>query len=283
AIDEQIANTRHAIAALIGRGPASTANLTPHLANTKPPPLPAAIPADLVGRRPDITAARWRVEATARDIDVAKAQFYPNVSLTAFVGLQSFGLSHWLQAGSAMWGVGPALSLPVFDAGRLRANLRGRTADYDEAVANYNATLIDAVREVADLIASIESIQRQQQAQQAAQAAAESAYDLAKLRYQAGLGNFLSVLTAENSVLTQRRAAVDLKARAADAQVQLMRALGGGFEAGNSAPPTSLAGAARVTSEKSASSNASDSARPGSVAGTAPLALRERAPLQVRR
>ncbi len=132
---------------------------------------------------------------------------------------------------ASQYGIGPAIHLPIFDAGRLRASLRGKTADLDAAVESYNAAVLDAVRDVADQISSAQSIERQQREQAATQAAAESAYDLAVQRYRAGLGNYLTVLTAENNVLAQRRLATDLKARALDVQVGLMRALGGGYVA----------------------------------------------------
>jgi len=232
ALDEQIDLTRHALAALLGAGPDITAQLTPRLPTTAEAAwlrVPVAIPADLIGRRADIAAARWRVEAAARDIDVARAEFYPNVNLAAFVGLQSLTLSNWASGGSAVWGVGPAIRLPIFDAGRLRANLLGRTTEYDASVASYNAALIEAVHDVADQLSSLQSIERQAREQERAQAAAESALELATLRYQAGLGTFVTVLTAEEAVVTQRRAATDLRARAVDVRIQLVRSLGGGF------------------------------------------------------
>lgn len=229
ALQEQVQLTRNALAALVGK---PDLQLQPRpLAQARPVAVPATVPADLLGRRADIAAARWRVEAATHDIASAKAQFYPNVNLTAFIGLSSLGLGKLLQADSEQWGVGPAIHLPVFDAGRLRANLRGKTADLDLAVESYNGALLDAVRDVADQLASAQSIGRQQAEQQQAQASAEAAYDIALQRYRAGLGTYLNVLTAETSVLNQRRLAVDLAARALDTQVQLARALGGGFQA----------------------------------------------------
>jgi NodT family efflux transporter outer membrane factor (OMF) lipoprotein len=191
--------------------------------------LAPVIPADLLGRRADIAAARWRVEASSSDVANAKTQFYPNINLVAFAGFSSIGLGNLLNSGSQQWGVGPAVRLPIFEAGRLRANLRGKTADLDAAVESYNAAVIDAVRDVADQVASSQAIVRQQLEQRAAQDAAESAYDIAVQRYKAGLGNYLNVLTAETSVLAQRRLAVDLAGRALDTQVALIRALGGGY------------------------------------------------------
>lgn len=231
AIDEQITLTRHALAALTVQPPAAMAALTPKLQQVQAVPLPAAVPADLLGRRADITAARWRVEAATKDVTAARAQFYPNVNLVAFAGFSTLGLDRLIDAGSRQYGIGPAVRLPILDGGRLRANLRGKTADFDAAVESYNASLIDAVRDVADQIASVQSVARQQAEQALAQASAENAYSLALQRYKAGLGTYLTVLSAETNVLAQRRQAADLKARALDSQVALIRALGGGYAA----------------------------------------------------
>ncbi|MCW7537632.1 efflux transporter outer membrane subunit [Aquabacterium sp. A7-Y] len=231
ALDEQIALTRHALAALTAQPPAALATLQPRLGTVAEQPLPGSLPVDLLGRRPDVEAARWRVEAAGRDVAAAKAQFYPNVNLVAFAGLSSIGLDRLLESGSQQYGIGPAIHLPVFDSRRLRAGLRGKTAELDAAVGSYNSAVIDAVHEVADQLASAASVLRQQREQQAAAAAAESAYDLALQRYRAGLGSYLTVLSAETSVLAQRRQATDLKARALDSRIGLMRALGGGYTA----------------------------------------------------
>lgn len=230
ALNEQIALQQHALDALVGQPNVSASLKPPVLAGVKPMALQANIPADLLGRRADIAAARWRVEAATSDVANAKTQFYPNVNLTAFAGFQSLGFGKLLKSGSEQWGVGPAISLPIFEGGRLRANLRGKSADLDVAVESYNATVIDAVRDAADQVSSAQSITRQQTEQRAAQTAAEGAYDIAVQRYRAGLGNYLNVLTAETSVLAQRRLAVDLAARALDTQVGLARALGGGWQ-----------------------------------------------------
>ena len=228
-LQEQTLLTQHALGALLGQPNAALELMAPAQAAIKNVAVVAAIPADLLGRRADITAARWRVEASLKDVANAKTQFYPNVNLVAFAGFSSIGLNRLFDAGSQQWGVGPALRLPIFDAGRLRANLRGKTADLDAAVESYNAAVLDAVRDVADQVASSQSITRQQVEQRAAQSAAEGAYDIAVQRYKAGLGTYLNVLTAETSVLTQRRGAVDLAARALDTQVSLIRALGGAY------------------------------------------------------
>jgi NodT family efflux transporter outer membrane factor (OMF) lipoprotein len=231
AIDEQIALARHAIAALAALPPDACDTLAPRLAAVRAVPLPAVVPADLLGRRADIVAARWRVEAASRDVASARAQFYPNINLTAFAGLSSIGLDRLVRTGSEQYGVGPAIRLPIFDSGRLRANLSGKTADLDAAIESYNGNVIDAVHDVADQISSARSIERQQREQAEALASAESAYDVATQRYRAGLATYLSVLSAETNVLAQRRLTVDLRARVLDSQMLLVRALGGGYVA----------------------------------------------------
>jgi NodT family efflux transporter outer membrane factor (OMF) lipoprotein len=231
AVREQAELAQHALAALTGQGNRAVVQAQPSLAALKAMATPAQLPADLLGQRADVVAARWRVEAAGYEVKNAKAQFYPNINLMAFAGLSSLGLDRLLQAGSTQWGVGPAIRLPIFDAGRLRANLRGKTADLDAAVESYNAVVLDAIHDAADQVASAQSIARQQGEQRDAQASAEAAYEIALQRYQAGLGTYLNVLAAETAVLNQRRLAVDLAARALDTQVGLVRAFGGGYRA----------------------------------------------------
>ncbi|HET8608337.1 MAG TPA: efflux transporter outer membrane subunit [Burkholderiales bacterium] len=232
ALDESIARTRNQLAALLGQGPDRGLAITrPRLpAENVAATLPSRLPADLLGRRPDVVASRWQVEAAARSIDVVKAQFYPNVNLLAFVGFQSIGLSQFLEAGSRIAGVGPALRLPIFEGGRLRSELAGANADYDAAVARYNRTLVDALRDISDRLAAFRSVATQRTEQRDAYAAVHEAYDLALQRYREGVGNYLSVLSAEAQVLQQQRLAADLRARAYDNRIDLVRALGGGFE-----------------------------------------------------
>ncbi|MDB5848161.1 MAG: transporter, partial [Rhodoferax sp.] len=156
ALQEQSALARNALGALVGQPRIADALVLPALSAlpVQAAVTPSNIPADLLGRRADVAAARWRVEAATKDTASAKAQFYPNINLIGFVGLSSIGLGQLANAGSLQWGVGPALRLPIFDAGRLRANLRGKTADLDAAVESYNSAVIDAVRDVADQVAS---------------------------------------------------------------------------------------------------------------------------------
>jgi len=237
-LDEQIALARNQLAVLIGVAPDATKSIAPLFITTRDLSLPASIPADLLGRRADIAAAKARVEAATRSIDATRAAFYPNINLVAFVGFGSIGLSHWIDAGSAQYGIGPAITIPIFAGGRLRATLAANTADYDAAVETYNQILLEAVRDVADQISSTQSVTVQLTEQRDAQAAVEAAYLLVKKRYQAGLTNYLVVLTAENTVLAQRRQATELKARVLDLNINLNRALGGGY-LGDALPATS--------------------------------------------
>ena len=230
-LDEQIALTRHALAALTAQAPDALDALQPQLRSVQAVPLPAAIPADLLGRRADIEAARQRVEAATQEVAYSKTLLYPSVNLVAFAGLSSLGVARLINSSSEQYGAGVAVRLPIFDAGRLRANVRGKTAEVDAAVDSYNAALIEAVRDAADQIASVQSIARQRVKQADAQARSEQAYDLALQRFRAGLGTYLTVLSAEVNVLIQRRLGADLKARELDSQVALARALGGGYDA----------------------------------------------------
>jgi NodT family efflux transporter outer membrane factor (OMF) lipoprotein len=231
ALREQAQAAQHALAALVGKADVPDVAAVPAIASLPTATAVPALPSDLLARRPDIAAARWRVEAAGEDVKGAKAQFYPSVNLVAFVGLSSIGLDKLLDLGSTQWGLGPAVRLPIFDAGRLRANLRGKAADLDAAVESYNGAVLEAIRETADAVSALQSIARQQAEQRQAEAAAEGAYGIAVQRYRAGLGTYLNVLAAESAVLNQRRLGVDLAARVLDARVALYRALGGGYAA----------------------------------------------------
>lgn len=232
AIDEQIALTRNRLAALAGAGPDRGLTIArPGVTTLKPLGVPAQIAASLVGRRPDITAARWRAEAAVQRIHEAKAEFYPDINLAAFVGVQALKLNKLTASGSDIGAFGPAVSLPIFNGGHLKANLRGAEADRDAAVASYDAAVTEAFRQVADVVASSRSLQSQVTDSRAALAASEDAYRIAKLRYQGGLSTYPAVLLAEQGVLKRRRTVADLDARALALDVELVRALGGGFHA----------------------------------------------------
>jgi NodT family efflux transporter outer membrane factor (OMF) lipoprotein len=230
ALDEAIALTRNRIAALVGKGPDRGLAIERPKVATAPGGLPENLALDLIGRRPDIVAARLRTEAAASRIKVARADFYPNVNLSAVIGLQSFGLDQLINSGSTFGSAGPAISLPIFQGGRLEGAYRGARAQYEEAVARYDGALVQALREVADAAASLRSLDVQLAEQRRAVAAAEQAARIARIRYQGGLANQLTALQADDTLLGLRRQLVDLDARRFTLDVSLVRALGGGFQ-----------------------------------------------------
>jgi NodT family efflux transporter outer membrane factor (OMF) lipoprotein len=230
AIDETIAQRRNAVAALLGEGPdRGLAIARPAGATLKPFGLPPHLAADLLGRRPDIVAARWRAEAAHATIDQARASFYPNVNLVAFVGLQALPLDKLFASGSDIGQGQLAFSLPIFEGGRLRANYRGAQADRDAAVAAYDEAVTQALHDVADVTVSERALTTRLTESKAALAADEEAFRIARLRYKGGLNTYQATLLAEQAVLSERAIVADLEARAFVLDVALVRALGGGF------------------------------------------------------
>lgn len=231
-LDGQILLTRHQLGVLLGKGPDRGLEIAPpKLAQLATPALPDNLPLALLGRRPDIVSARWSVESQLQGVDVAKARFYPDVNLNAAFGFSTFGLGKLIDPSSQNIQAGPVITLPIFDGGRLRANLKGQYAAYESAVANYDSTLNKALGDIADRMSSIRSADKQMVSQRVAQEAAQRAYDLAIDRYKAGLTPQLTVLTAESSLLAQEQARVNIDSARRDQQIGLIKALGGGFDA----------------------------------------------------
>lgn len=228
-IETTLAQLRNQVAALAGAGPQRGQALQEAHLTAPAGGVPASIPLDLLGHRADVVAARWRAEAARHTIDVAKADFYPNVNITAFIGFQALGTNNLLQAASHAANIGPAISLPIFHGGELNANLAGRRADTDLAVSDYNQTVLDAVRQTADALDALRLIGRETAEQRQARESIDAAYDLAVNRYKAGLGNYLTVLVAQNEVLTQARLETDLRFRTYKLDADLANALGGGY------------------------------------------------------
>jgi len=232
ALDRLIALSRDQLAALLGKGPdRGIAVVPPAVEKIRSVGLPASLSVDLIGRRADVVAARLSAEAAASRIDVARTNFYPNVDLTGAFGVQSLDIQYLLQHQSQMGQFGPAVHLPIFDYGRNEGVYRGARAEYDAAVALYDKTLANALRDVADAYASRRGVAVEIKDARAALAESESAYRVIKQRYDAGLSRYTDVLTAENALLAQRRAVADLQAQAFAADVALARALGGGYAA----------------------------------------------------
>ncbi|MNR77754.1 Multidrug resistance outer membrane protein MdtP precursor [compost metagenome] len=231
-LNEAIALTRNQLAALLGKGPDRGLQIErPYLPSEVAIALPDALPLGLLGRRPDIVAARWNVEAAQSDIDSAKTEFYPNVNIMAFAGFSSLGLNNLLKSSSGVVGVGPAIHLPILDSGSLRANLKGRVASYDGLVAMYNQTLTEALHDVADQVQSLRAATLQSEQQQLATRASSNSFQLAQQRERVGTTNMLPVLSAQMTLLSQRRIDLDSQARRSDLRIMLIKALGGGFDA----------------------------------------------------
>lgn len=220
----------HAIAALTGQGAAAYAAIArpaPHLDTALP--LPMVLPADLLARRPDVLAAQARIEAAAKGREAAHADFYPNINLTALVGFQAIGLSNLLTGDSFTYGAGPAIHLPIFDAGKIRARYAGATAELDAAIADYNGTVLAAVRQTADAMTQVQSLESQRTDQQDALDSATRALALAESRYKSGLSDQIPMLNAESTLLTSRQQMAALIANSTIQRVTLLLSVGGGF------------------------------------------------------
>lgn len=241
---EAIALSRNQLAALIGQGPGAGDVLSrPTLRFDTDVGLPSALPAELIGHRPDVVALRWRVEAQARSIDVAKAAFYPNIDLAASGGGSAVGaiFSTFTRMSSMGFTAGPAISLPIFEGGRLRAGLGVATANYDIAVGQYNDTVLRALREIADQVVTARSLQRQQQEALESQATAQRSFDIAMTGFKRGLTGYLNVLTAEDRLLQEQQNVAHVQAARFSAYANLMTALGGGLAQPSDAPQETAA------------------------------------------
>lgn len=229
-LDGKIATTRYQLAALLGKGPDRGLRITrPVLLDAPDAALPDHLPADLLSRRPDIVAAHWRIDATGHDVKVAKADFFPDINLSAAFGYDAFGWGRLFNASSRQLQAGPAIHLPLFDGGALRAQLKDRYANYDTAVAAYDQTLIGALNDVATQVADLRAIEQQQTTAQRAYDESRRAYDLEIIRYKAGLDPQLQVLSADVARLEQSQRVATLRLERLDAQVSLIQALGGGY------------------------------------------------------
>lgn len=239
ALDEAIALSRNQIAALAGKGPGEGASLQrPMLSLNAALKLPSALPAELLGQRPDVVASRWRVAAQARGIDVAHAGFYPNVDLMGSLGYMATGggMLEFLAGKKFNYSVGPAITLPIFDGGRLRSELGVASAGYDEAVAQYNQTLVMALKSISDQLIRRESMDKQQAFADQSVAAAQKTYDIAMVAYKRGLTDYLNVLNAQTLLFHQQQVQQHVQAERLTVHAELVVALGGGLMAGNDSP-----------------------------------------------
>ncbi|GLQ45141.1 hypothetical protein GCM10007862_01920 [Dyella lipolytica] len=228
--DRSIDAARSALSVLLGKGPDRGLDIgRPQLLTPTALTVPTDVPVELVGHRADLVAARWRVEAASKDIKSAKTEFLPNVNIGAMVGLVGLGGGNLFKLPNRFYEVAPAISLPIFDGGRRRANLSGKDAQYDMAVAQYNQTLVSAVNEVSDDYDALNSVKQQIDAQQRALDAASDAWKLSEQRYKSGIGSYLEALSVRQELLAAEQRMATLHAQQTDLNVQLIQALGGGF------------------------------------------------------
>ncbi|WP_062309413.1 efflux transporter outer membrane subunit [Polynucleobacter sinensis] len=233
-IEIRIAETRNRLAALAGAGPDRGLKITlPSIKQNVNFALPTDIGINLIGRRPDIVASRWQVEASESRIAQRKAAFYPNISISALAGYQSSGINRLFDPGSYISSAGPAIYLPIFLGGRLRADLNMSVAEHDETVNNYEKTLIQALNQVADIAAALKQLQTQIDLADKAAEAQKIGLSVATNRYKGGLSNYLDVLVAEDELLTSWRIQTDVRSRALSLDIALISALGGGYQTVN--------------------------------------------------
>jgi multidrug efflux system outer membrane protein len=224
----------HALAVLVGSSPSQPVLAAQAAALPQPPSIPAGLPATLLDQRPDLAGSVAQLRALNAQVGVAQGAFYPSLSLTGNFGFASEQLKDLAGASARQFSVGPlALSLPVFDAGRNRANLAAARARYDEAIANHEGRLLTALREVEDALSDVQQRARQGDVQDQARQAAARALLVAQARYDRGLSTYLDVTDAQRSTLAADRAAAQIRTQRLLAAVAVARALGGGWTQGS--------------------------------------------------
>lgn len=228
-VDLQRTNLRHALATLCGQPATGFRLLTTTNDESVLPNVPVLLPSKLLERRPDIAAAERRMAAANADVGVAQTAFYPTVQLGALAGLQSVSASTWFNWPSRLWAVGPSLDWPIFTGGRLRAQLRGARAAYEETVGQYRQTVLAAFQEVEDQLAAQRLLAAQLEAQTAALVSARHTLEIALNRYKAGLITYLEVVTSQSAALATEQTVVNLRAERLAASVALAKAMGGGW------------------------------------------------------
>ena len=224
----QRAQFEHAIAILIGKPPADF-SLSPAPLGLRPPDIPAGLPSELLERRPDIAAAERRVAEANEQIGIAKAAYFPTVTLNALLGFESSSINKFMGWQSFLWAVGSSLAQTIFDGGRRRATSEAALANYDATVASYRQATLDAFQQVEDNLAALRILEQEAQQQQRAVLSARESLQLFTNRYKGGVDTYLQVITAQTAALTNERNQVDILRRRMDASVLLVKALGGGW------------------------------------------------------
>ncbi|MFN7933226.1 MAG: efflux transporter outer membrane subunit [Bryobacteraceae bacterium] len=229
----QRAQLEHAIAVLTGTPPANL-SIPPTPLDADPPDIPTGLPSQLLERRPDIAAAERRVAAANESIGIAMAAFYPTLSLSGSAGFQSGSFEKWFSMPTRFWSVGPALAETLLDRGRRRAVVDQQRAAYDAVVASYRQSVLSAFQQVEDNLAAMRILTREAAQIELTADAAAGALNISTLQYKAGMTSYLTVLTAQVSLLNAQIAAVEVRTRRMVASIDLMQAIGGGWSTSNS-------------------------------------------------
>jgi NodT family efflux transporter outer membrane factor (OMF) lipoprotein len=224
------AQLEHAIATLVGKPPAAV-SISRLAVQAPPPPIPVGVPSTLLERRPDIAAAERQMAASNEQIGIARAAFFPSLTLSASAGFQSSSIANWLSWPSRFWSVGPQMAETLFDAGRRRAQMAQTEALYDVTVANYRQAVLNGFQQVEDNLAALRVLAEEAHAVDAAVKAAEESLQISTYQYKAGTTSYLQVITTQAIALQNERAAVDIMTRRLVASVTLIEALGGGWDA----------------------------------------------------
>jgi NodT family efflux transporter outer membrane factor (OMF) lipoprotein len=227
---QQRAQYEHAIAVLTGN-PASTFSIAEAQFNITPPPVPTGIPSEILERRPDVATSERRMAYQNAQVGIAKAAFYPHITLSGSGGWQSRDMATLTNAPSLFWALGGDLLQPIFNGGQNRANLAVKRSAYDESVANYRESVLEAFQQVEDGLSGLEFLDQAAKTQQTAVEASRRALDLANNRYVGGVTTYLDVITAQSTLLSNERLATQLLGQQMVTSVYLVKALGGGWDA----------------------------------------------------
>ena len=230
------AQFEHAVATLVGKAPADVA-VPAVILIAPPPPVPVGVPSALLERRPDVTAAERSVAAANEQIGIAKAAFFPVLTLAGSGGFESTSLAQWFTLPSRFWSVGPQLAATLFEGGKRRAQVDLQEAAYDASVASYRQTVLSALQQVEDQLAALRILEREAQVQNDAVAAAQESLAIATEQYRAGTTDYLQVITTQTVAFQSQRAAIDILTRRLTASVLLIEALGGGWDVSQLPPP----------------------------------------------
>ena len=229
-IERQIVIAENALSVLLGRPPAAIARWKPIGENEIPPQVPAGLPAQLLERRPDVLQAEQLLVAANANIGVAKALFYPTISLTGSLGTVSSSLSNFMTGDSIVWSFGAGLFQPIFNGGRIKQNYEAAKARYDQALAQYQRSALNAYREVADSLITIQKLAERRVELESGVEALRDAVQLSRARYDTGLSSYLEVLIADQQLFSQELQLAQVRGSQLRAVTQLYRALGGGWQ-----------------------------------------------------